>query len=230
MSRREPERRIPKQNQTMKNLTSLKHHLLAAAASLGLAVAAHAQTTVAPSEPSLSRSAGLLGQTYASASLGFIDLDDTGIDARSLALSANQYVRDGVDSFLDYNYTRSDRFAGTRLTQHDLLLGARAYTHWQGVKPYAEAGVGWVWQKAGGARDNSFAWAAGVGAEIEVAAQTTVTPFVRYSDLADGGDNNQWEYGVKANHWFTEKFALQGSLSRDDDQNLFYRLGVNVRY
>jgi len=213
----------------MKNQTSLKYFVLAAAASLGLAASAFAQTTVA-AEPTVSRSAGLLGQTYASASYGFIDLDNTGVDARSYSLGLNQYVRDGVDSFLDYNYTRTDRIAGTRLTQNDVLLGARVYTHWQGVKPYAEAGIGWVWQKAGGVRDNSFAWAAGVGAEIEVASKTTLTPFVRYSDLTDSGNNDQWEYGVKANHWLTEKLAVQGSVSRDDDKNLFYRVGVNFRY
>jgi opacity protein-like surface antigen len=213
----------------MKNQTSLKYFVLAAAASLGLAASAFAQTTVA-AEPTVSRSSGLLGQTYASASYGYIDLDDTSVNARSYSLGLNQYVRDGVDSFLDYNYTRSGRIAGTRLTQHDVLLGARVYTHWQGVKPYAEAGIGWVWQKAGGVRDNSFAWAAGVGAEIEVAPKTTLTPFVRYSDLTEGGNNDQWEYGVKANHWLTDKLAVQGSISRDDDQNLFYRVGVNFRY
>lgn len=213
----------------MKNQTSLKTFVLAAAASLGLAASAFAQTSVA-TEPSVTHSAGLLGQTYASASYGYVDLDNTSVNARSYSLGLNQYVRDGVDSFLDYNYTRSGRIAGTRLTQHDVLLGARVYTNWQGVKPYAEAGIGWVWQKAGGIRDNSFAWAAGVGAEIEVATKTTVTPFVRYSDLTDGGNNDQWEYGVKANHWLTEKLALQGSLSRDDDKNMFYRVGVNFRY
>jgi opacity protein-like surface antigen len=214
----------------MKTLPSSRHFLVAAALALGLASAATAQTVTATETAPVTRSSGLLGQTYASAALGFVDLDNTGVNARSYSLGLNQYVRDGVDSFLDYNYTRSDRFAGTRLTQHDLLVGARAYANYSGVKPYAEAGVGWVWQKAGPVSDNSFAWAAGVGAEFAVASATNVTPFVRYSDITDGGDNDQWEYGVKANHWLTEKVALQGSISRDDDRNMFYRFGVNVRY
>lgn len=213
----------------MKNLHS-RHFLAAAALALGLASAATAQTVAATDTAPVTRSAGLLGQTYASASLGYVDLDNTNVSARSYSLGLNQYVRDGVDSFLDYNYTRSERFANTRLTQHDLLLGARVYANASGVKPYAEAGVGWVWQKGGGGRDNSFAWAAGVGAEFTVAPATTVTPFVRYSDLTDGGNNDQWEYGVKANHWLTEKVSLQGSISRDDDRNMFYRFGVNYRY
>ena len=214
----------------MKTLPSSRSFLAAAALALGLASAATAQTVTATDTTPVTRSSGLLGQTYASASLGFIDLDNTGVDARSYSLGLNQYVRDGVDSFLDYNYTRSDRFAGTRLTQHDVLAGARFYVNHAGVKPYAEAGVGWVWQKAGPVSDNSFAWAAGVGAEFSVASATSVTPFVRYSDLTDGGNNDQWEYGVKANHWLTEKVALQGGISRDDDRNMFYRFGVNVRY
>ncbi len=214
----------------MKTLPSSRHFFAAAALALGLASAATAQTVTATETAPVTRSSGLLGQTYASASLGYVDLDNTNVSARSYSLGLNQYVRDGVDSFLDYNYTRSERLAGTRLTQHDLLVGARAYTNYSGVKPYAEAGVGWVWQKAGGVSDNSFAWAAGVGAEFTVAPATTVTPFLRYSDISSGGDNDQWEYGVKANHWLTEKVALQGSISRDDDRNMFYRFGVNVRY
>ena len=214
----------------MKNIHSTKSFLLAAAASLGLAASAFAQTT-APAEPaSAAHGSGLLGQSYASLSYGFIDLDGTGVDANSFTLAFNQGVRDGLDSFLEYDYTRTDRILGSRLTQHSLLAGARVFTDYRGIKPYAEAGVGWVWQKFGGASDNSFGWGAGVGAEIAVAPALTVTPFVRYTDVTEGSNNDSWEYGVKANYWLSEKLALQGGLSRDDDQNMVYRVGVNFRY
>lgn len=215
----------------MKNIHPFKTFVLAAAASLGLASSAFAQTSAPVAEPAtITHSSGLLGQTYASLGYGYVNFDNSSATARTYSLSLNQYVRDGVDTVFEYNYTRSSPVGNTRLKQHDLLFGGRFYTSWQGIKPYAEVGVGWVWQKAAGFSDNSFAWGAGVGAEIEVAAKTSLTPFVRYTDITEGSDNDAWEYGVKANHWLTEKVALQGSISRDDDRNMFYRLGVNVRY
>ncbi|MBA4136823.1 MAG: hypothetical protein C0518_05855 [Opitutus sp.] len=215
----------------MKNYISLKSFLLAAAASLGLATSAFAQTTVPATELApVTRASGLLGQNYASLSYGFVDLDDTGIDASSYTIAFNQAVRDGLDSMLEYDYTRSDRIFGSRLTQHSLLLGARAYTNYNGIKPYAEVGVGWVWQKFGGTSDNSFAWGVGVGAEFELASAFTVTPFVRYTDITEGSDNGAFEFGAKANYWLNEKFSVMGGVSRDDDSNMTYRVGVNYRY
>jgi opacity protein-like surface antigen len=215
----------------MKNYTNLKSIVLVAAASLGLASSSFAQTTVPATEPApVARPSGLLGQNYAALSYGFLDLDDSGVDANSVSLGFNQAIRDGLDSMLEYDYTRTDRILGSRLTQHSVLIGARAFTNYNGIKPYAEAGVGWVWQKFGGASDNSFAWGAGVGAEFELAPAFTLTPFVRYTDITEGSNNDAWEYGLKTNYWLTEKLALSGGISRDDDSNMLYRVGVNFRY
>lgn len=214
----------------MKNSNTLNSLLLTAAVALGLAAPARAQTTVAPEPAPVTRSSGLLGQTYAGLSYAFVDLDDSGVDASRSTLSFNQAVRDGLDSTLDYEYARTDRILGSRLTQHSLLIGARAFTNYNGIKPYAEAGIGWAWQKFAGASDNSFAWAASVGAEFELAPAFTVAPFVRYTDLAKGSNNDAWEFGAKANYWLNEKWSVLGALSRDDDSNMSYRLGVNFRY
>ena len=225
-------RGAPSNLNRMKNVNSYKTWILAAAVSLGLAASAHAQTTL-PAEapaPVAERTAGLLGQNYVSASVGFIDLDDLDLDAQSYTLGVNQAVRDGLDAIFEYDYTRTDKFVGSRLTQHSLLLGARAFANYNGIKPYAEAGVGWVWQKFGSTRDDSFAWGAGVGAEFELSPVVAVTPFVRYTDVTEVSDGGTWDYGVKANVRVTDQFSVLGSVSRDDDQNLEYRVGVNFRY
>ncbi|MBA3848462.1 MAG: hypothetical protein C0502_00520 [Opitutus sp.] len=215
----------------MKNIHSTNSLLLAAAVSLGLAASAFAQTTAPAAEPApAERGAGLLGQNYASLSYGFIDLDGTGVDADSFTLGFNRNVRDGLDAFLEYDYTQTDRVFGSRLRQHSLLAGARVFTNYQGIKPYAEAGVGWVWQEFGNNREDSFGWGAGVGAEIELSPVVAVTPFVRYTDLTEGSGNGTWDFGVKANVRLTDKFTVLGSVSRDDDQNMEYRVGVNFRY
>ncbi len=206
--------------------------MLAGAVSLGLAVSAQAQTPPPVTEPApvAERTAGFLGTNYASASIGFINFDDIDIDAKSYTFGVNEAVRDGLDAIFEYDYTRTDKVVGSRLTQHSLLLGARAFTNYNGIKPYAEAGAGWVWQKFGSARDDSFAWGAGVGAEFELSPVVAVTPFVRYTDVTEVSDSGTWDYGVKANFRVNDRFSVLGSVSRDDDRNMEYRVGVNFRY
>lgn len=215
----------------MKNVPSFKTFVLAAAVSLGLASASFAQSAnVAVPNPADAKPTGLLGQNYATLGYGYVDLDNTGIHASRFSLAGNQSLREGLDGILEYGYTRSSKFAGTRITQHDLMAGARAYMTAGGIKPYVEAGIGWVWQKAAGASEDSFAWGAGVGAEIEVASAVTVTPYVRYEDITKGSDNESWNYGVKGNYWLSSRVGLQLGVERDDDKNMTYSAGVNVRF
>lgn len=215
----------------MNNVPSFKTFVLAAAVSLGLASASFAQSAnVAVPNPADAKPTGLLGQNYASLGYGYVDFDATDIHASRFSLAGNQSLREGLDGILEYGYTRSSKFAGTRITQHDLMAGARAYLTSAGFKPYVEAGLGWVWQKAGGVSDNSFAWGAGVGAEIEVVSAFTVTPYVRYEDITEGSDNGSWNYGVKTNYWLSSRVGLQLGAERDDDKNMLYSVGANIRF
>ena len=217
----------------MKNLVpSSKNLILAAALALGLASAASAQSAnVAVPNPADSKATGLLGQNYVTAGYSYTDIDQVNVHGSTYTLAANQGLRDGLDGVFEYNYTRTSRFAGSqRLTQHDILFGARAFLTSGTVKPYVEAGAGWVWQKGLGASDDSFAWGAGLGAEFEVANGVSVTPFVRYEDITRGSNNDSWTYGLKANYWLTHSVGLQAGISRDDDQNLTYAIGANFRF
>lgn len=215
----------------MKNVPSFKTFILAAAVSLGLASATFAQSAdVAVPNPADAKPTGLLGQNYTGFSYGYVDLDNTGVHASRFALSGNQGIREGLDAIFEYGYTRSSEFAGTRITQHDLMAGARAFLTAGGVKPYVEAGIGWAWQKFAGVSENSFAWELSVGAEIEVVPALTVTPFVRYEDLTKGSDNDTWVYGAKANYWLSSRVGLQAAIDRDDDKNMTYTVGANIRF
>ncbi|MBI2511810.1 MAG: porin [Opitutae bacterium] len=215
----------------MKNVPSFKTFVLAAAVSLGLASASFAQSAnVAVPNPADAKPTGLLGQSYTTLGYSYVDFDATSIHASRYSLAANQSLREGLDGILEYGYARSSKFAGTRLTQHDLMAGARAFLTAGGIKPYVEAGIGWVWQKAAGVSEDSFAWGAGVGAEFEVVSSVTVTPYVRYEDITRGSDNDSWNYGVKANYWLSSRVGLQAGVERDDDKNMTYSVGANIRF
>jgi len=209
-----------------------KNLILAAAFALGLVSAASAQSAnVAVPNPADSKPTGLLGQNYLTLGYGYTDIDNTNVHASTYTLAANQSLREGLDGIFEYNYTRTSHFAGSeRLTQHDILLGARAFLTSGVFKPYVEAGAGWVWQKGLGTKEDSFGWGLGLGAEIEVAPAITLTPFVRYEDLTRGSDNDTWSYGLKANYWVNSRLGVQLGAARDDDKNMTYTVGANIRF
>lgn len=224
-------RDVSKPNTVMKNVPTLKHFILAAAASLGLAATAFAQTSnIAVPNPADARPAGLLGQEYMSLSYGFVDFDGTGVDGHQYGIELNQGLREGLDAFLGYTHTRTDRIAGSRVKGHDVFLGVRPFMNYQGIKPFVELGAGWTWVRGFGLDDDSFAWGAGVGAEIDVAAGLSVTPFVRYTDAVDFAGNGTWNYGVDANYWLTPKFAVKAGVDLDDDKNTTWTVGANFRF
>lgn len=217
-----------KQNQhRMKNVTSFKTLILAGAVALGFASAAFAGEGPAP----VSTDRGLLGQNHVSLGYSFLDLQGTDIDAHGIDLSIHQNVREGVDTLVEYNYLRSESFPGGRVSQNSLVAGGRVYTAFHGFKPYAEAGLGWTWLRAPfGFSDDSFAYFAGVGAEFQVSPDVTVTPFVRYLDATADSFEHEWDYGIRANWWVTEKVGLTGAVVRDNARNMEYNLGVNYRF
>lgn len=212
------------------NTSYLKSFVLAAAVSLGFS-STFASTNPDVPSPSHWRETGLLGKTYGNFEVSFIDLDDTGIDANNYHFGLNQAVRAGLDSTFDVDLARTDRFAGTRISQYGFTAGVRAYTSSYGVKPFAEAGLGWAWMKGPfGGRENSWTYYAGVGAEMIIGESFTLTPFLRFEDAPEAGDTDTFTFGARGNYWLNERLSLTGIIDRDDDQNMSYTFGVNYRY
>jgi opacity protein-like surface antigen len=219
----------------MNNVTSLKSLALATALALGLASQAFAGDEPGANAPANAPlpplSHGLLGQTYASLGYSYSRLDSSPVNANALEFAMNQGISTGFDTLLEYTGTRSDDTGVGRLTEQTLEVGARAYTNYNGIKPYAEAGLGWTWLRAPlGLSDNSFVWFAGVGAEFQATSELTVTPVVRYSDATSYHSGSTWDFGVKANYWLSEKLGLTGKIMRNDSGDMTYGVGINFRY
>lgn len=219
-------------NTMNKNIT-IKTLMLAAAVSLGLAVAARAADvngTQVP-VPSTGSGHGMLGQSYAALGYSYHDLEGTSLNAHSYNFSVNQAVSDSFDATLEFKDAFSSRIAGGRISERFINAGVRAYTTTRGFKPYVEAGLGWVWQKAPlGLHDNSFAYYLGTGVEFQVAQDFSVTPFVRYLDATKRSFDHEWDYGVKANYWLNERVGLTAAVIRDNSRDMEYNFGVTLRY
>ncbi|HET7535958.1 MAG TPA: hypothetical protein VFJ90_05865, partial [Candidatus Didemnitutus sp.] len=200
--------------------------------SLGLSLAALASDDpVSVPRPVDAGSRGLLGETYTHLGYSYVDTNHSNVDAHSFDFSLNSAVYHGADTLLEYNYTQSEPFAGGHAWWQNVLAGARGYTSMGGFKPYLEGGLGWAWAKAPViGSDNSWAWFAGVGAEVTVARDITVTPFIRYTDAPGIDDSDKWDFGVKGNYWINSKFAVTANVSVDDDQDWTIGAGVNFQF
>lgn len=217
-----------KQNLTIKSL------LAAAACSLGLLSVTRADDSRLNTvdEAPVTADLSLLGQTHGTVSYSRINLDGTSADANRYALELNQAVADGFDAVVGYDYLRTDAIAGVRHTRHTTTAALRAFsTAFAWGKPYAEAGLGHVWGRTAGARDNSLLWKLAAGAEFRAGSRATVTPYVQYVETPDlAGTEGVWSGGVKASYWIDRRWAVTAGLERDDEQNTAFMVGTNFRY
>ncbi len=218
----------------MNYVTSYKSLLLAAACAAGLTAPAFAADApvVATAAPATEQSThGVLGQNLANLGFSYVDLHNSSVNAMAYNLTLNQSIQTGIDTLFEYNYLRSEDTGAGRLIEQKVDFGGRAYTNFNGFKPFVDGGIGWFWQKKPLAiKDNSFLLFASVGAEFQAAPDLTITPAVRYWCTTKNSANDVWEFSVKANYWVTEKLAITAKISRDDNQNMGYGLGLNFRF
>lgn len=212
---------------------SLKTLLVASALVLGLTGSAVASQDPATAADAIQAPVGqgLLGQSFYHASYGFLNLDGTGVDAHSLTLDYNRPVDDTLDTYASARFLRTGSLPGGRYSEQGLNFGARFYRLYRGVKPYWDAGLGWVWAKGpGGFKDNTFAANTSVGVEIPTAFGLTLTPYVQYADAIDFADGDSWNVGVKSNYQFNDRTSVLVAVERAIEESWEYRFGVNFRF
>lgn len=208
------------------NITSI----LLAAAALGLTASIARAADTAPAAPA-TESIGLLGQTYAGLTYSYINLNSSPVNAESFGFEYNQPLNTGFDAVFHYDRAQTGVVLGDRAHEQNLDLALRAFSLSQSWgKPYVEAGVGYDWTKYAGVKDHSYNWIAGAGVEFQALPSLTITPFVRWVRATGYDDHNQVNYGVKANYWVTKQWALTAGIDRNDDKDMTYKVGVNVRF
>ncbi len=197
----------------MKQTKNLKNTILAAALALGLAASATAQSaSTTPATTDVG--AGLLGTNYAQLSLNYLDLNDGPPSvARGFNFAYNQRLSSAFDFNADYDWARADAY-GQHATQQKINVGATAYSGLEWGKPYVQALAGWVWQKAGSFKDDSFAYTLGTGVEFTVAPKLTLTPFVNFV-RATGFNQSEFDLGVKAAYRLNKEWSLTARAQYD---------------
>ena len=198
------------------------------AAAFGLASASR----VVAAEGSLAAdSAGLLGQAYGGLSFSTTDLHGTSLSVDNYSFEYNLPITAGFDANFGYNYAQSGTILGSRVKEQSLGGSVRAYSTTSWGKPFVEAGLGYTNVRFAGSKEGSYLWALAVGAEFQVASAFSVSPYVQYLDAPDiGGSEGTWDYGVKANYWLTRRISIVADLSRNDDKDMNYSVGMNFRF
>lgn len=225
----------------MNRKSSLKPFLLLAAA-FGLALPAFAQNGInsntpsatAPSDLSTASGAsyGLLGQDYSGLELGYIHhVDGPPSVLHRYGFIANRPVAPlssgvNVDAMFKYNYTTGSD-SGLHAWQHDALIGARGYLNTAIAKPYLEGNAGWGWTNNNfKAKNDSFSYLLGAGAEFQVGPRWSLTPYVNYAEMPHF-HSHVWTYGGKAAFRLVRAWSMVLGGEIDEDHNVESRIGFN---
>jgi len=214
---------LPNQASIMNKNRSFKSIIVAAALVAGFAVSAQADNGL-PAQPAPDASAvqGLLGQSYATLTYTYINLDGVSSHADDYQFAANLPVSAGLDGLLSYDFVDHD-FGHSNV----LMAGLRAFSsRFNWGKPYVEAGAGFAWTSG----DDSFVWNVATGIEFQVARQATLTPFIEYTDAPDLAGDGSWNFGAKGNYWVNPQWAVTVSVEIDDDNNTGFTVGTNFRF
>lgn len=212
---------------------SLKPLLVSLA--VGVALAASAQGAGASSSGMTTSAAsgsayGLLGQDYMGVHFGYTDVDSGPPNvAHSYGFIANRPSEvPNLDALFKYDFSRARAF-GLKNEEHDFAIGAVGYVPLAGVKPFAEANVGWAFGKFAGNRSDSFTYLLGVGAEIQVMPRLALSPYVNFQE-ATHYNQNQWTYGVKATYRVAQEWSTSLAVELNKDDDVTVRVGLNRHF
>jgi len=202
---------------------------IALAISLLAAAAGNAQTPAGNS--------GLLGTRYTELSFGLQDikhLSDHGYAAGALA--NNPLIPGVLDAGASYSYSWiRGPFRG-----HANTVGAyaNAYVPFNGVKPFAGAGLAYQWTSfTFGGSDDQGLWGLTAGVEIPAGPGLTFTPRVNYGDDFESSRNSTqvWTFQVEGNYWFSASSAVFASIGKSEVRRSSldswnYEIGLRARF
>lgn len=220
----------------MKQNTTLKSFILAAALTLGGVSSALAQSAdLAVPNPAEINKSGLIGSRYTQVEYNYANYRGWGADdAHGFAVSYNQPLNQNFDVALNYDWARAD-FAGLHVIEQQAEVALTAYTTLEWGRPYATVGAGWVWDRAnpGSFNDDSFAYRVGVGMEFLPAPKFAVTPFVNFQ-RATSYDSDEVELGAKVSYELMQSWSLDARAqwveARHSSDYAEYAIGASYRF
>jgi len=169
-------------------------------ASLGVAFIT---TSFAQQAAASETAASLLGVRYVEAGFGYLDVSHSDRGAYSLGVDANVPVTANLDLTVGYSHNWVEN--NDSLYNNVVFVDATAYLTEGAFRPFAVAGLAYVWEGSGD--DNYGAWRAGLGVEYSLNATTAVTLEGGYSDTFEDLGDHAFSGTLSVSHWFTSSVA-----------------------
>lgn len=214
-------------------------------ASFSVAAAAFAQ------QAEQTATAGVLGRTSLQVSGAITEPEHNSKTGVGADIGFRLPVSGNFDVCLDYVYAR--QCASSYFETFDLRNRSNAvdvstvgYTRIAGIKPFAEAGLGYAWEEnrltvknrvIGGdwlgvqtLRDGYTTWHLDVGAEVPLAS-VVLTPRISYRDGFQNNKGAEFRYSVEAHTWVTKSLGLFAGISLTDPKTTHTNFWIgNVNY
>lgn len=206
-------------------------------------VAAFAATVSASAQQATTSAAsgssnGLLGQRYVDVGLAVTDFRNSTLDnGYSGSVAVNLPLTVNLDAAFGYGYERiTDKSLGFEIkgTGHTIAARLAAYTQFAGVKPFADAVLGYSWVEASAlgikVDEDDGIYALGAGVEIPFEPSMTLTARVGFSDSFDGDTSGAWTLSLGLDRWFTNKFGAGIGVAFQEDEAVTFGLSARFRF
>jgi len=191
---------------------------------LGVIAALAAGTSAFAQQAAPATSAGLLGQRYASAEFGVININHFALDQFGAGVGVNLPLTANLDLGLGYAHTWVESFSD--IDSDILSADLTSYFSQGAIKPFGTIALGYDWNDF----DDGAIWAVRAGFEYDVNPSFSTAISVGYSDDFESGDASQWDVDVRAHYWVTRSVAAIATVSLIEHGNVGYSLGVAVRF
>ncbi|HUR56335.1 MAG TPA: hypothetical protein VM029_01405 [Opitutaceae bacterium] len=203
-------------------------HLLTMAAALA-ATPAFAQSSGMLSSD---ETGGLLGQTYSGVEIGYTHhIESAPRTLHRYSFVSNKPMDElgtNTDAAFRYDYMRGGE-AGRRFDEHNLNVSFVRYLTQGEVKPFGHIDVGYLWQKAGPNREESFVYRVGLGVEFKLKPRVALVPYFNYRD-ARQVEESSFQFGARVVVRPDRRWSWSFSLQADDEHNIEYAAGAQRRF
>jgi hypothetical protein len=208
----------------MNKITPTKRILVSLAAALGLALSASGQEA-----PTTSTNYGLLGQEYTGLNFGYVHhVSGPPRVLHHYGFISNRPTSPNWDVAFKYDYITGSAW-GVRTRSHEAAVNVTRYVSLEAIKPFIHGDIGWALQKIGSAKDDSYTYRLGVGAEWQLLPQLALTPSINYED-APKFHARGWNYAAKATYRAFKEWSVSLATILDEDHNVEWQVGVNRHF
>lgn len=173
-------------------------------------------------------SASLLGVRYVEAGFGYLDVNNSNIDAFTVGANVNVPVTANLDLTVGYSHDWIED--NQSLYDNVLTVSATGYITEGEWRTFVTGGLGHVWESSAIGGDEYAIWNVGIGAEYSFNNQTALTAVVSYADDFDSGDNHSIAGTVRLSHWFTSSIAGTAGLAWLEEGHIGYAVSAILKF